>query len=55
MNEKLKFEFSVEEANTVLNALAQLPYTQVSALIDNIRTQAAPQVQPVEKVAAEPV
>ncbi len=53
--QKLKFEFTIEEANTVLGGLGQLPYAQVAGLIDNIKQQAAPQVQPApqqEVVAA---
>ena len=53
MEQTLKFEFSTEEANTILNALAQLPFAQVAGLIDNIRQQAAPQIQPAAEQPAE--
>jgi len=45
MEQLLKFEFTTDEANAILNALAQLPFAQVAGLIDNIKNQAAPQIQ----------
>ena len=36
----MKFEFTVEEANTILNAVAQLPYNVASPLIQKIQGQA---------------
>lgn len=53
MEQTIKFEFTVDEANVILNAVAQLPYGQVAGLIENIRRQAAPQVQQVEDAANE--
>ena len=43
--QKLKFEFTIEEANAILGAIGQMPYAQVAGLVDNIKQQAAPQVQ----------
>ena len=43
--EKIKLELSLEEINVILNALGQLPYVQVAALIDNIRRQGERQLQ----------
>lgn len=37
---KLNFELTVEEANQVLAALEVLPYRQVAALIETIKSQA---------------
>jgi hypothetical protein len=44
MEQKLKFEFTVNEINTVLQGLGQLPFVQSVELINNIKQQAAPQV-----------
>ncbi len=46
----LHFELTVAETNTILQALGNEAYVQVAGLIDNIKTQAAPQVSktPVE-------
>jgi hypothetical protein len=44
MEQKLTFEFTVDEINAILGALGNVPYAQVAGIIDNIRQQAAPQV-----------
>lgn len=41
----IKLELTVEEVNGVLQALGNMPYAQVVALVENIRNQATPQVQ----------
>ena len=41
----IKLELSIEETNGILHALSQLPYVQVVALIEKIKTQAQSQVQ----------
>jgi len=41
----IKLELDIAEVNGVLNALGQLPFVQVQALIAKIQGQAAPQVQ----------
>jgi hypothetical protein len=45
----IKLELDVNEVNGVLNALGQMPFVQVQALIAKIQGQAAPQVKPEEK------
>lgn len=40
----LKFEFTVDEANLILNALGQGSYVQVQSIIDKMKQQAAPQL-----------
>ncbi len=47
----LKFEFSLEEANTILAALAKLPYEVSVAVIEKIKSQANPQITPVAQPA----
>jgi len=41
----MKFEFTLEQINTVMAALGRMPYEQVFQLVENIRQQAAPQLQ----------
>ena len=41
----IKLELTIDETNLVLQALGNAPYTQVVALVENIRNQATPQVQ----------
>ena len=41
----IKLELEVNEVNGVLNALGQMPFVQVQALITKIQGQAAPQVE----------
>jgi hypothetical protein len=38
-------EFSVKEVNALLNVLAQSPFIQVVAFINEIQAQAGPQVE----------
>lgn len=45
----IKLELDVNEVNGVLNALGQMPFVQVQALIAKIQGQAAPQVKTEEK------
>jgi hypothetical protein len=49
----MKFEFNIEEVNTILGSLARMPYESVFQLIDNIRAQAGPQVQAMQEAATE--
>ena len=49
----IKLELSIEETQIVLVGLSKLPYEAVAAVIDKIKEQAQPQVQPVEEPAAE--
>jgi hypothetical protein len=41
----ITLELSVEDTNTVLNALAQLPYAQVAKLVNDISVAAASQLE----------
>ena len=41
----IKLELDLNEINGVLNALGQMPFVQVQALIAKIQGQAAPQVK----------
>lgn len=50
---KLQFQFSIDEANAILQSLAQLPYHRVFGMIQNIQAQAAPQVAALEQAAAQ--
>jgi len=43
----LKLELEIVEVNAILNALGNMPFIQVQALIAKIQGQAAPQVQPI--------
>lgn len=52
MSDKLKFEFTLDEANAILQLVSQGAYAQVAGLIDNIKQQAAPQV--VQAAPQEP-
>ena len=49
----LKIELEIAEVNGVLNALGQMPFVQVQALIAKIQSQATPQVQAQEESKAE--
>lgn len=52
MEPKIKFEFTLNEANTILAALGKAPYEAVAGLVDNIRAQAAPQIEPPQQESA---
>jgi hypothetical protein len=54
MNNSIELSLSIEEVNGIMQALGQMPYAQVAALIDKVRSQAAPQVQtqPAPEAAA---
>jgi len=41
----ITIQLSLDELNVVMSGLGQLPYAQVSPLVDKIRGQAIPQVQ----------
>jgi hypothetical protein len=42
----MKFEFSIEEVNKLLQALGFLPFAQVFELVEKIRSQAQAQMTP---------
>ena len=41
----IKLELELAEVNGIMNALGQMPFVQVQALIAKIQGQAAPQVE----------
>ena len=45
-NKEIELKLTVAETNGILQALGQMPFAQVAALIQKIQQQAAPQVQP---------
>ena len=47
----MKFDFTVEEMNGILDILAKQPFEQVTAIIEKIRQQALAQMQPVTQEA----
>ena len=49
----MKFELTLEQANLVIQALAQMPYHMSNALIAELQRQAAPQMQQIEQPSAE--
>ena len=49
----IKLELTLDETNAVLQALGNMPYAQVVALVDNIKNQAIPQV-PAPETAPVP-
>lgn len=49
----IKFELSIEETQIVLVGLSKLPYEAVAGLIDKIKSQAEPQVNPPAEQPAE--
>lgn len=50
MNE-LKFELTVDEANTILRVLGKHPFEEVVTLINKIKAQGEPQVVALEAAA----
>lgn len=45
----MKFELTLEQANLILQALAQMPYHMTVNLIAEMQKQAAPQMAAVEQ------
>lgn len=45
----IKLEMSLEETQIVLVGLSKLPYEAVAALIEKIKAQAQPQIQPAQQ------
>ncbi len=48
----IKLELTIDETNGVLQALGNMPYAQVVALVENIKNQAIPQVPAPETAPA---
>ena len=53
MNETINLSLTVEEVNAVLGNLGTLPYQNVFGLIEKIRAQGIPQLEEINKAAAE--
>jgi hypothetical protein len=53
MEQKLNIQLSLDEANTVLEALGQMPFVRVYRIIESIQQQAQPQTVPAQSAAAE--
>ena len=51
----IKLDLTVEEVNGVLMALGKAPYEMAQPIIDKIKNQAIPQVQPVAPTEVEVV
>ena len=47
----INLELSIEEVNGILMALGKAPYEMAQPIVDKIKQQAIPQVQPVAPVA----
>ena len=47
----IKLELTIDETNGVLQALGNMPYAQVVALVENIKAQAIPQIPAPEPIA----
>lgn len=50
---ELTLKLTVQELQTMLQALGNLPYIQVQELIGNIQLQATPQLQSINKTPEE--
>jgi hypothetical protein len=48
---EIQLNLNLEEVNGVLQALGQLPYAQVSPLVEKIRAQATPQFEAAQAAA----
>ena len=46
MNDKLELQLTIEEINTIIQGLAELPAKVSMNIITSIQNQAAPQMQP---------
>ena len=48
MNDIIKLEMTIDEANTILRVLGKHPFEEVVSLIGKIKAQGEPQVQAME-------
>ena len=55
MENGIKIELTIDETNIVLSALAKAPYESVANVIGNIRKQAIPQVEAIQKAQPKEV
>ena len=53
MNDIIKLELTVDEANTILRVLGKHPFEEVVSLIGKIKAQGEPQVQAMEAEKAK--
>lgn len=53
MEDALHFKLTVDEANTILGALGNLPYVQVVNIITKLQTQAQEQLVVKEKTTED--
>lgn len=53
MDENIKLELTLDEANLLVANLGRLPYEQVFSLIQKIQTQGAPQAEVIIKAREE--
>ena len=54
MDTNLRFEFNVDQVNTIMEALVRMPYGQVAALITELQKQAQAQIGDGSKTMAPP-
>ena len=52
---EIKLSLTIEEVNGVMQALGNMPYVQVAALVEKVRSQAAPQVEQAVEAAGKEV
>lgn len=52
MEQTLKFELTVQQANVILQALSEIPFKVAQPIIQELQQQAAPQL-PKEEAPAE--
>jgi hypothetical protein len=50
----ISIQLTLDEVNVVMQGLGQLPYAQVSPVVDKIRGQVIPQVQAQQQAAQAP-
>ena len=53
MNDIIKLELTVDEANTILRVLGKHPFEEVVSLIGKIKTQGEPQVAAMQAAQAQ--
>jgi len=49
--DKIKLEFTVDQVNIMLTALANMPFGQVANLVADLRAQAEPQAAAIQSTA----
>ena len=54
MEKMIKFEFTIEQTNLILAALARMPYEAVSNIIPEIQKQAQSQVDNMPRTVGPP-